>query len=137
VKSNLIFTIQPYKLMGTMWVFDDPEVNLKKEPLIAGADTLCEEMSQGADKFTLMFSEIAFPGHTLHLKLKSIDQVGQTYQTPDGREAWLCPALLLYFTKPPKHLYAQAKVPKRTIKRRLGRWWHKLARHHEPFNFLD
>ena len=105
--KNSIRVISPYKWNG-MWVFDDKEVGLKREPFVFGADDLCEAMSQGAQQFTLLFSEIDFPGHQLHLKLKRIEKVGQTYDTDDGREAWLCPALLLYFEKPPEHIYAQA-----------------------------
>lgn len=108
--SNSLFTIKPYRHHGG-WVFDDSRVGLKAEPFVGGADDLCEQLSQGRKCFTLVFSAQEFPGHQLHLRLKRVEKVGQTYEAKDGKEAWLCPALLLYFEKPPEHIYAQAVMP--------------------------
>ena len=130
---NALNVISPYRWNG-MWVFDDPKVNLRREAFVAGADDLCESLStvDGVphDRFTLIFSEHEFPGHQLHIKLVSIGKVGQTYRTDDGKEAWLCPALLLYFEKPPKHIYAQAKHQvKYAAKRSVHPWqnYHKFS----------
>ena len=79
---------------------DDPVTGLDREALIAGADTIIEELSLGFPRFTLLFSEDNFPGAILHLKLLRPEGAGHTYKTDDGKEAWLCPALLLYFNKP-------------------------------------
>ncbi len=114
MKSNFLHVIHPYR-SGPLWAFDDKSVGLKREALVCGADVLCEQMSGGDRRFTLMFAGGEFPGWQLHLKLKKIEKVGQTYITDDKREAWLCPALLLYFTKPPKHIYAQAVRWKETL----------------------
>lgn len=123
---NAIRVIEPYRHAG-MWVFDDPAVNLRKEPFVGGADDLCEALAtvKGVphDRFTLVFSDEEFPGYQLHLKLKSVDKVGQTYKTDDGKEAWLCPALLKYFLAPPKHLYAQAKYQVKYAAKRPAHPW--------------
>jgi len=39
--KNSIFVIKPYKWEG-MWVFDDPTVELVREPFVAGADKIID-----------------------------------------------------------------------------------------------
>lgn len=118
--KNSIRAIEPYIWNG-LWVFDDPIVKLSREAFIGGADLVMDALSMGSSRFTLLFSDQQFPGHQLHLKLRSVEQVGQTYITDDGKEAWLCPALLLYFEEPPKHLYGQAtNHSKHRMKRKQG-----------------
>lgn len=121
MKANSLKTIAPYRWNGG-WVFDDPEVKLKREAFVSGADAVCEALStvDGVphDRFTLIFSELEFPGAQVHLRLKRVEKVGQTYKTDNGEEVWLCPALLLYFEKPPKHIYAQAKHHVKFARRR-------------------
>lgn len=119
MKANSIRAIEPYIWNG-LWVFDDPEVKLKREALIAGADELMDALSKGSDRFTLLFADFEFPGHQIHIQLKRVEKVGQTYRTDDGKEAWLCPALLLYFDKPPKHLYGQATNHSKRKKQRTS-----------------
>lgn len=38
---NAIFVIAPYKWEG-MWVFDDPQVGLHREPFVSGADVMMD-----------------------------------------------------------------------------------------------
>jgi hypothetical protein len=55
-----------------MWVFDDPEVGLSKEPFIAGIDTMIDKVVAGipdADKdFRAVFSAAPFPGADFKLE---------------------------------------------------------------------
>ena len=39
--NNSIFVIKPYKWEG-LWVYDDPNVGLDKEPFVGGADTMID-----------------------------------------------------------------------------------------------
>ena len=39
--KNSIFVIKPYKWEG-LWVFDDANVSLVKEPFVGGADTMID-----------------------------------------------------------------------------------------------
>jgi len=43
---NSLLVIAPYKCEG-IWVFDDPEVGLSKEPFIAGIDTMIDKVVAG------------------------------------------------------------------------------------------
>lgn len=126
--KNAINVIEPYRWNG-MWVFDDREVGLKREPFVSGADLLCDQLAtvngEPFDRFTLIFSEHEFPGHQLHLRLKRVEKVGHTYVTDSKQEAWLCPALLLYFNKPPKHIYAQAKHHVKFNQHKRRHPWHQ------------
>jgi hypothetical protein len=115
MKSNSIRAIVPYRWNG-LWVFDDKETGLVREAFVSGADLLCEQLCHGENSFTLLFSDIPFPGYQMHLTLKHRCGVGHTYQTL-GQEAWLCPALLLYFKEAPANIYARS-VPIVTPKRK-------------------
>ncbi len=65
--QNSIFVIKPYRWEG-LWVFDDEQVGLVKEPFVAGADTLIDVaierkgIANAADGFLLLFSASPFPG---------------------------------------------------------------------------
>src|SRR5205814_1976619 len=65
---NAINFIVPYRYEG-MWVFDDPRVDLDKEPFVSGADDMIDVLVAdiaNADKgFRLLFSANPFPGHTV------------------------------------------------------------------------
>lgn len=47
--------IYPYRT-STGWTFDDAERGIMAEPLISGADTLCDFLAGEAEGFTLEFS---------------------------------------------------------------------------------
>ena len=61
--------IFPYRHKG-MWVFDDEDVGLRKEPFVSGADTIIDHAVdtlgiQNARKgFRLVFSANPFPAST-------------------------------------------------------------------------
>ena len=115
MSANAISVIRPYRWEG-MWVFDDAQVDLVREPFVAGADTLIDVAIEqkgirGADDgFLLLFSATAFPGAEFHLEWRREEMAGNVYLWPDGdHEAWLCPALLKYFDEPPQDLFVQVK----------------------------
>ena len=62
--KNSIFVIKPYKWEG-MWVFDDPAVDLVREPFVAGADTMIDaatgHIANAARGFVAVFSAGYFP----------------------------------------------------------------------------
>jgi hypothetical protein len=80
---NTIIAIHPYKSNG-MWVFDDPEVGLSREPFVSGADAIIDRMVQEIPNaelgFTLVFSSQPFPGSQLSLSgdAKSSEGIGTT-----------------------------------------------------------
>ena len=105
--------IHPYKYEG-MWVFDDEKVGLIREPFVAGADDIIEEMVKNIpdaeNGFSLIFSAIAFPGHQIELEWRRDESGGNWYYSKElDMEGWLCPALFKYFDKPPAKLFAQFK----------------------------
>jgi len=111
---NAIGVIAPYKYEG-MWVFDDPDVGLSREPFVAGIDTTIDRLVAsipGAERdFRLLFSATPFPGHTVKLEWRREESGGNWYYCPQfGLEGWLCPALFKYFDKSPAELYGRAEA---------------------------
>lgn len=118
--DNSLFTMRVYRHEG-MWVFDNPAVDLIKEPFVAGADTIFDEIAYGYDKqfetsdkikIDIVFSSKEFPGweHMCEHTGKQYD--GNTYvmcattiPTLKNHDLWLCPALLKYFSTPPRTLF--------------------------------
>lgn len=126
MKNNQIKVINPY-LWNGMWVFDDAEVGLSKEPLVAGADTLLDALCSAKSIIpehgcVVMFSGSQFPNHDARLVWGSGDRKNETKQgntyvdAASGHEAWLCPALFLYFNEAPKELYVQVLPKQKTRK---------------------
>lgn len=121
MRRNAIHIIVPYQWNG-LWVFDDETTGLVREPFIAGADTVLDLATQNIPDAgrgcMCMFSDAPFPKATLELTLQppskelvalldKKDEWGTTYFCEQlNTEAWLCPALLLYFDKAPKKIYA-------------------------------
>jgi len=113
--SNSILVIHPYKHEG-MWVFDDENVGLIKEPFVSGADDLIDLMvsQQGLtapqDGFNLVFSAIPFPGHQYGFLRQGPEAGGWWYLHEESEvEGWLCPALFKYFEEAPEELFIQVK----------------------------
>ncbi len=110
---NAISVLFPYKHEG-MWVFDDPDVELRREPFVFGIDemitrlvTAIPDAEQG---FRLLFSPTPFPGHQVKLEWRREEYGGNWYFCPQlGIEGWLCPALFKYFDKAPLELYGKAE----------------------------
>ncbi|MEM6750407.1 MAG: DUF6717 family protein [Planctomycetota bacterium] len=111
--TNAIRVITPYRYEGT-WVFDDPAVDLVREPFVAGIpemiDALLAEVVAGAERFRLVFSDKPFPGATLELLRDREEAEGWWYRVAQpAMEGWLCPALFKYFDAAPERLYAKAE----------------------------
>ncbi|MEH1966560.1 DUF6717 family protein [Nostoc sp.] len=111
---NSIMVIHPYKF-GEMWVFDDGNVGLVREPFVAGADEIIERMvaqiPDAESGFSLVFSASPFPGYQIKFDWRREEYGGNWYYSADlAREGWLCPALFKYFDKAPKEFYAQFKA---------------------------
>ena len=103
---NTIIAIHPYKSKG-MWVFDDPEVELREEPFVSGADAIIDRMVQELG-FTLVFSAQPFPGFQVEFDWRRAELSGNWYYCSALQmEGWLCPALFKYFDSGPKKIYAQ------------------------------
>jgi hypothetical protein len=110
--DNAIQVITPYWYSGT-WVFDDPKVDLVREPFVSGVpemiNVLVEDIPDARDGFRLTFSHLAFPGHQRKLAWLREEGGGHWYRSEqDDMEGWLCPALFKYFDEAPKELYVKA-----------------------------
>ena len=113
---NSIHLISPYKIQG-QWVFDDASKELDKEPFVAGADDIIEQVVQEkelGDEFNLLFSKSPFPGYQYTLEwIRGGPHGGNWYNCHElWMEGWLCPALLKYFGHPPELIFVQFKEKK-------------------------
>jgi hypothetical protein len=79
---NTLIAIHPYKSRG-MWVFDDPEVGLKQEPFVSGADAIIErlvkEIPNAELGFNLLFSAQPFPGFQAEFEWRRGEMTGTWY----------------------------------------------------------
>ena len=108
---NAISVLFPYRYEG-MWVFDDPDVGLRREPFVLGIDEMITRLTAhipDADRgFRLLFSAAPFPGYTVQLEWRREESGGNWYFCRQlGIEGWLCPALFKYFDRAPAQLYAR------------------------------
>ena len=111
--SNSILVIAPYRYKGT-WVFDDPQVGMRREPFVAGVpemmDVLVKDVPNAKTGFRMLFSATAFPGYQHKLTWLRFDGDGNTYRLEDPpMEGWICPALFRYYREPPKEIYIKAE----------------------------
>ena len=95
-----------------MWVFDDPEVGLRQEPFVSGADTIIDRMVKDIPNaelgFTLVFSAQPFRGYQVEFEWRREEFGGNWYYSSAlEMEGWLCLALFKYFDSAPKKIYAQ------------------------------
>ncbi|MDQ6860911.1 MAG: hypothetical protein M3032_07130 [Verrucomicrobiota bacterium] len=108
---NSLMVIAPYKHQG-MWVFDDPNVGLNKEPFIAGIDTMIDKMTAEIPDeqkgFRAVFSSAPFPGWKEKIVWRRAESGGNWYYSDHYQmEGWLCPALFKYFPSAPKEIYVK------------------------------
>ena len=111
---NALSVLFPYRFEG-MWVFDDPEAGLRKEPFVSGIDTMIDRMvadiPNAAEGFELVFSPTPFPGFAAKLDWCREEYGGNWYYCPQlNLEGWLCPALFKYFDKAPPEIYLRVKA---------------------------
>ena len=110
---NAISALYPYKHEG-LWVFDDPDVGLRREAFVFGIDKMIDRLVAeipGAERgFRLLYSPTPFPGYTVKLEWRRPEYGGNWYWCQQFEiEGWLCPALFKYFTEAPPELYARAE----------------------------
>ena len=111
---NSLFTIAPYWFEGT-WVFDDPEVGLKREPFVSGVpamiDDLVAHIPDADSGFRLTFSANRFPGSEVFYLAK--EECGGAWYTKGHKVGWLCPAMFKYLPVAPPSLHVRADaIPK-------------------------
>ena len=117
--TNSQIVIAPYWWQGT-WVFDDPDVGLRREPFVDGAPEIIDHVVELAgidlaaarrDGIRLRFSANPFPGfHKEALRVRE-ECGGNWYRTEEpALEGWLCPALFHYFERAPERLYVKAEA---------------------------
>jgi hypothetical protein len=111
---NSLFVIAPYRYEG-MWVFDDPEKGLSREPFVQGIDVMLDRLTAGIPDaqqgFRLVFSASPFPGYAVKLEWRREEFGGNWYWCEAYQmEGWLCPALFEYFDAAPNELYASAQA---------------------------
>ncbi len=123
--SNSIFTIFPYKERG-IWMFDDEELGIHKEALVAGMPEIIEhivsevygeeQLPSAEQGFSCLFSGTRFPvsqGWLARIDPATCpgDSLGGTYYRLVLKEqltdltGWLCPCLLKFFPTPPARIY--------------------------------
>ncbi len=112
--KNSIFVIKPYK-WENMWVFDDPNVGLAREPFVGGADTMIDvataHIPNATQGFVAIFSAGYFPDAKIVLEWVREEGGGNVYRWAEkDMEGWLCPALFKYFEQTPLKLYVQVKA---------------------------
>ena len=127
--NNALFCISPYVHRG-MWVFDDEEKGLDKEPFVFGADTLLDKVYEATkdkdgawDVHGIIFSKHTLPvgdeSPTDHIVIArgSSDPTkveGTNWVVVEasaslggclGHKLWLCPALYEYYDTAPEELH--------------------------------
>src|SRR6185437_3023489 len=112
--KNSIFVIKPYAWEG-MWVFDDPNVGLVREPFVGGADTIIDvataHIPNAKQGFVAVFSAGYFPDAQIVLSWVREEHGGNVYRwREEEMEGWLCPALLTYFDLPPEKSYVRVNA---------------------------
>lgn len=68
---NAISALHPYKHEG-LWVFDDPDAGLRREPFVFGIDKMIDRLVTDIPEaelgFRLILSPTPFPGYTVKLE---------------------------------------------------------------------
>ena len=107
---------------GAEWFADVPQHTQAENQMVAGADTLLDEVSGGSDEVKVVISsDIVNPAEwKLHLHLVEHDKYGATYKVvAAGREgfrlAWLCNvAHTVFGGEHPKDIYIHSISTKST-----------------------
>lgn len=97
-----------------LWVFDDEDAGVCKEPLVRGMDKIIDilvKKVRGAEEgFNMLFSADPFPGYRQISLTRLREEDGGTWYRCDEHEleGWLCPAFYSYFDTAPEHLCLEA-----------------------------
>jgi hypothetical protein len=83
---NAMMVLFPYKYED-MWVFDDPDAGLHREPFVFGIDDMITQVVAkvpNAEKgFRLLFSTQPFPGYWIQLEWRREEYGGNWYFCPE------------------------------------------------------
>ena len=110
---NQINVLHIFKEDG-VWMFNDGDIDIYKEPFISSMNPIIESMVKG-DKFIAFISKDPMP-YTLILDRidkrqkwlnNNIDMIGHYKLRGTKLIGWLCPCLLNYFTDYPKEIYVK------------------------------
>lgn len=103
--GNQINVIYPYRTKHG-WAFDDRDVDLQREPFVAGIPEIIDSIVGDRRDFTALISAEPIPDYSGHLvKNKKSKTVGWYELQGTGRMGWLCPATLRYFKDYPDDIY--------------------------------
>jgi hypothetical protein len=109
-EGNVMHALTLYWL-ADHWVYDDPRFGRTAEPLVLGASDLLDQIivfdlgTHTRNPVNVVFSGRPFP--RAHMGKMMNPEDGGFWYSMEGREAWLCPALLDYFTDPPPELFVR------------------------------
>lgn len=115
MSERRILTLYPYLVERSCWVFDDERTGLKAEAFVLGMTEMisrvvnAKAIPNAESGFSLTFSDRPFPACDVELRWVRPDPAGGNWYEGDvvgeRLQGWLCPALLLYFEKPPRRIY--------------------------------
>ena len=113
---NSMQVIHTYR-HGGLWVFDDEEHGLVKEPFLPNTtkiiDAALSEVGGDCEhkELRLIFSDQAFP-ESIEAVLDYCEYGGGWYEVPemDDMMGWLCPATLCYFNEFPNTIHFKVEV---------------------------
>jgi len=105
--------IFPYKYED-LWVFDDENVGLTKEPFVSGIpeiiDFFVKDIPDADKGFKLIFSKQPFPEYKITFTWRREQYGGHWYNCEEiDKEEWLCPALFKYFDSVPATIYCDVR----------------------------
>ena len=125
---NIMNIIMPYRHPDSpdIWVFDDEARGLAREPFVGEANELldyADDKLGGKGKLVVFFrSDMGvdpvqqhYDSVSVEARLIAPDASGSIYSAEVSQDGvvqfmsdnlWLCPALLKYFDKAPKHIHA-------------------------------
>ncbi len=104
--QKICFSISPYR-KGCEWFFDDPKLGLFREGLTCGTPEVilkaCNLKSMQTPN--LVFFSNQFFGKNFLNFLKPLRDGNLYFWSEQKMQCWFCPALLKYFSKPPKKIW--------------------------------
>jgi len=109
-EGTLMHALTLYR-SGDHWVYDDPRFGRVAEPLILGASELLDQIivfdlgTHTRNPVNVIFSGRPFP--KAHMGKLMNEEDGGSWYSMEGKEAWLCPALLDYFDTAPPELFVK------------------------------
>ena len=104
-----VIGIEAYRYAGC-WAFNNPEFGLVNELFVGGSDTFIDKFAGEANKVSIQFSILPFPGHTAQVNyVEGEKDFGTTYKSEDGHMLWLCGVLGMYFQETPKTIFVNIK----------------------------